>query len=842
MRMPAVALSGGLMWSRWGTVWATWRLRGLPYGLGTDEMKGAVLASHQALIQSLRGEALLMGLCASTDPADIVDRMLDGVDLHESLGWAEETALTLDSLEEVPLGERAFWLSIPLAAGNWKARAFAALRAGDSFVREQFALPRSLPTKAEIAEAMQAADLIQQKIPKVFQPRPATPAQHVWMALHAQQRGLYTDGAVPGENEQPGIDGVPATQPPTAMPRPWIDEGGQSDLTRNSIRRHVPFNRRYLKVQSSHMDSAPSYQVTQALVGSPKAGWQVPGVEWISRVDHYGIDVDWAIRMQISSAEVVKRRNKRAEEQLVDQEKQQSGTLAITGSGSELDEVAETLAAYQRSLNSSDREVEVQGTIMYTVAAPSPELAVEQARFVAADFKASDFLLEAPLGGQEELWWAMQPGIPTSRIVRELSQITTGREFASGLPIVTSALGDERGIRIADNTTTGRHTPCLLDLYGSIAADASGSFGIVAELGAGKSVLLKIVAGSVVDRGGRIVVIDRTHLREYAIFAKSLPQASTRIVDILAPEWSLDPLRVFGPAQGARMVQSLFSMLLNLNSFDDEGIALSEILAPDYMTEHGIRSLGTLVAHLQTIADQDPIAKKLLRLIRVVSTKDIGRVLFDETLPPLDLNAEAIVFCTHGMELPDKEQVEQEHLFKQLTIDQVFGRAMYAQLVQIAREVCFADPSQLAVAFFDECHHITASRDGQDELRTFFRDGRKHGAAAAVASHDPEDFGDERTRGLIKIRFVMRQTDETLAKRAIKWLGLPVEPETVATITSDTSPMGPDGTVPMDRRGEAIMRDVRGRYGRIRTILPHRPERRLAVLSTPSKKPEEATA
>ncbi|MFX8801552.1 hypothetical protein ABTM62_19730, partial [Acinetobacter baumannii] len=86
---------------------------------------------------------------------------------------------------------------------------------------------------------------------------------------------------------------------------------------------------------------------------------------------------------------------------------------------------------------------------------------------------------------QEELWWAMQPGVPTSRIVRDLSQITTGREFASGLPIVSTALGDDRGIRLGDNITTGRHTPILVDLFGNIQADSSGSFGVVAELGAG---------------------------------------------------------------------------------------------------------------------------------------------------------------------------------------------------------------------------------------------------------------------------------------------------------------------------------------------------------------------
>ena len=144
------------------------------------------------------------------------------------------------------------------------------------------------------------------------------------------------------------------------------------------------------------------------------------------------------------------------------------------------------------------------------------------------------------------------------------------------------------------------------------------------------------------------------------------------------------------------------------------------------------------------------------------------------------------------------------------------------------------DRHRFALAIFDETHHISASRDGQAELQTFFRDGRKHAAAAAVGSHDPHDFGDEVTRGLIPIRFVMRQRDETLAKRAVDWLGLPVSPELVREVMTNLSPIGPDRKVPIERRGEGIMRDIRGRYGKFRKTLPARPDRRQAVLSTPS--------
>ncbi|MGC8011082.1 hypothetical protein, partial [Salmonella enterica] len=83
----------------------------------------------------------------------IVERMLDGVRIDECPDWAREVELTLDALEQIPLGTRAFWFSVPLAAGSMKARAMSALRAADTKLRDTLALPRQLPTDSEIAAA-----------------------------------------------------------------------------------------------------------------------------------------------------------------------------------------------------------------------------------------------------------------------------------------------------------------------------------------------------------------------------------------------------------------------------------------------------------------------------------------------------------------------------------------------------------------------------------------------------------------------------------------------------------------------------------------------------------------
>lgn len=841
MRIPATFMTDHLMWTRSGVVWAMWRLKALDGGFGTRRMKTANKLHHQALFQGQRGESLLLGLCADLDPVSIVERMLEGVRIDECPDWADEVELTLDALEQVPLGTRAFWLAVPLAAGSWKARSMAMLRAGDAKVRDIASLPKVAPSASEVEAMQRAAHEIEVKIPRVFEPSRATAAEHVWIALHSQQRGLSADRTAPlpapstSTEQFIGTDMLPF-QLPAAMPNPWIDEGGQSDVT-NRAEQFLPFKRKYLKIQSPYAEDA-SYQVTQVLVGSPKNGWESPGVEWLSFVDQLPVDVDWAMRLTTTSAAEVKKQNKKSENKLKDQVKQQDGDDSITGGTVDLADDAAALAAYQASLNSSEREVGVQATVMFAVGDDTAEGAKSKARFLYDSYKASDFLLEAPLGQQEDLWWAMLPGVETTRVVREHAQLTTGRELATGVPLLTSELGDVRGARFGVNITTGRHGQILRDMAGNNKAAASASFGVVAEKGAGKSALLKCEAGDTVDRGGRIIAFDRTEAQEYAKFALSLRPDQTAIASLLNPQYNLDPLRVFGPVVGARMLQSLFAVMLGLPVLSTGGAFLSSLLEGSYLKEKNITSARALRDHLANDLSSSAESSQLLGLMNIVANKDIGEVIFNDGLPALDHNMTAIAFLTAGLPLPDRTELENAHLFQELTLEKRFGRAMYTMLTAATRTICFMDRSQLAGAIFDECHAITSSPEGARELKIFFRDDRKHNAFAAVGSHDPADFGDEESRALIKTRFVMRQTDEKLAPRALDWLakGLGDDEDAVHTVMKDLSPMDPaTGEVPAHRRGEGIMRDVSGRIGKFQKTLPLREHRREAVLSDPGE-------
>ena len=51
MKNSLLYLRENLMWTSTGTVWAMWRVHGLPYGFGKGEHKERAMLAHQALFQ-----------------------------------------------------------------------------------------------------------------------------------------------------------------------------------------------------------------------------------------------------------------------------------------------------------------------------------------------------------------------------------------------------------------------------------------------------------------------------------------------------------------------------------------------------------------------------------------------------------------------------------------------------------------------------------------------------------------------------------------------------------------------------------------------------------------------
>lgn len=852
MRMPIRAISGNLRWTRTGAVWADWILTGLPYGLRPAKDKAHVRDLHTALIRALPGQSLILSVCAGLDPAAIVEKMLDGVDEDRCGDWLAECAATLDTLDDIGPGQRIHWLSVPLGSDQLADRLREPARAQLADLRDRMGLPVAAIDRADVQRRMRQASRIAENLPSAFDPQPAAGAQMVWLHTHQLSRGLFRDYNLPAQlagDEQPAGPAKSAA----AFTEPILDEAGQSDGPASRKSRPLDvLSRRFLKVIDPSAIGVPaSYQSLAVISDVPDSGQLFPGSEILGRIDESGLEVEWALRLTVRSSDQVAAQNARALRNLNEQYGQRGGEQSP--SVGVLDRAGAALTEYSAILESDKLEVEAQATMIMCVAGADPDGVRQQMQHLSSWFQSARYKLTQPVGYQRHLWWAMMPGIPASRAVREYAQITTSASLATLIPLAQAELGDSKGsllgLNIASGPFLGPDLPCgptsviLHDLDGATDRDVSGSVAVAGELGSGKSVTLKALTGDAIDRGGRVIVADRTDMGEYANWAAAV--AGSMVVDAADPAVSLDPLRLFGPKAGARIAQSFLTPLLNVAPTSPRGVLLSEVLDPSYLDRYEITSLGQLVDHLTSDDCQLDEAGATARVIGVFARKDLGQVIFNPDLPVLDVNSPAIVIRTHELVLPTAAELAHKHLFDQLPLEKIFGRALYALLATLARTACFADADRLGLFVVDEGHAVTISPEAERAITDFVRDGRKHRAAVLLGSHDPiADFGSPTLRGLIPTRILMRHRDKTLAARGLEWLDLdPADEELLGLVRSNMSPIAADGTgVAQWRRGECLLRDSAGNVGRGKILAPSLPERAAAVkTSGPSAGPSGAS-
>ena len=856
MRNPVTDVVGHLSWTDYGTVWATWRITPLAYGRRPVKDKRAVRNLHRLLLRSLDGEALALGVAVALDPVAVVERQIAGLDLEQCPGLVAEAAANLDRLETLVLGERAYFLSIPMA-NHGRRRWAAPLRAALGTVQDLAELPRAHPAPDEIAARRTQADQLAALIPAPFKARPASAAEQIWLSAHAARRGML-DFPPP----DPGTaDENLFLRTGAAFPEPIFDEGAWSDLedaSSRTARLRNPFSRRVLKVtdpRAADLGQPASYQCPMVIADTPIGGLAWPGSELLARLDDLTQDADWALRLKVNSRDKVMGANRKALRELNDQFDQRSdeATLGRT----DLDLAADLLADYQSVFSADRLEVEVEHTIVLTVADVDAAGATRRAEALATALGNSDFKLERPVGALTDLWWAHQIGAPTSRTVRGYAGFTTSGDLSALVPFTSTHLGGRKGHPWALNTSSARTSVIHLNPGGYPELDKSGSLCFVGENGAGKSTSLKTLTGSIVDEGGQLLTIDKSNEGEWATFAASFTDTVSDpvIVDPAALQWSMDPLRCLGVDAGAAALLSFCSQLLNLAAQEPDGVTLAHVLQPSYLRQHRLNSSQAVMEHLEragglatepseglseTLAETLAEGPGLGRRLRTYANTSLGRLVLDETLPPVDGTADVIVWRTNGMEQPTTQEIATPHLFRSLPPSKVFGRAYYRLLTSTARRWAFADTSRVCALVCDEAYDICGNPENALDLEHFVRQGRRPKALLLLGSHNPErDFGTETMRELIPTRVVMRHTSEPLARASIAWLGVAEDdPEFEAMVDElrfDTSPVLPELGVLPERRGECFVRDAFGGIGSAKILLPARPERVAAVGSTPPK-------
>lgn len=813
---PTVSVRGNLRRLRNGAIWADYRVTGLAYGYTSDERKFDCLVHHKNLFKGLPDNSLLMGLVAAMDADQILARAMKRTDVSANRYWREECEGKHEYFSAVRRPtERVFVLSMPIVEPDTAGDLTGTRRSAER-------------NHQEMSRAQAEAQRLAAKLPAVFDLVPLTAAQMVWIWNRAISRGAAPEAFPPSLASNVG-------SPTGAFGTAEFDEGHRRQ--EGARWRPSSYSPLVKVTQPGRVGSGESWQTLMAIESFPLDGLQFPGSEFFTIADRVeGYDIDWAMRIHKQSRDQAIASNtkklKRLNEQLGERDSE------ISFAQNTLFAQRDMLDEYTSLLETNDDEVQVEICPVFAVAARSRQDCESAALKLSQEFDRARIKLVAALGGQRELFAAMNPGGANLRAVTDYSHPTISEYAAACVPFTTNDVGDTAGPVFAENLSGRRHAPVHLEWWREATKDASPSVAFAGELGAGKTWGINTLLFHLYDAGGgQSLCIDRTDQGEYAGPASTLPHHT--IIDLMNPRWSMDPLRIFSSDIGVDKTVDLLTPLFGCTADSPMGLTLGELLDPQ---KYRVNSIPELLAVLQRGLDLGrtddgrglpPGWEDLARHLTYWAGRRYAAALMDPNLPPADLDATAIVIRTNRVEVPTQEEVNGRD---PLTPTKVFGRAIYGLSTEIGRQAFGANKTRVGAVVIDEAYHVTSTPTGLASVSRIIRDGRKDNTALLLGSHDPvNDFPVETALDLIPIRIVMRHRDEGLARRSLAWLGIDPDanPHIVRDLTRNTSPKGPDGRVIPGREGEAYLRDARKAIGRIRILGPSSPTRRTAMSTTP---------
>ncbi|WP_411146434.1 ATP-binding protein [Streptomyces sp. x-80] len=838
MRIPVRHVAGNVIWTRHGTCWALWRIEGSGHAQSSRTVKERRLRALESLVKQLHGEAMLLSLCPQVDPAEVVRKMTDGVDLAASERYEQLATRVWDQLERLELTSRADWLAVPLSAGTKRQAAGMAIDAARAEMALQLGLlPAPVSAREEVRRLRQAQDLAA-TWPATVALRPATEAEILWIYGHSARRGVLEPLLDPEQPTGRGRGAAALGQVVLAEGAlPTAEDGDDADAHRGR------FGRRWLQVST---EWGESYQTVLALSEMPER-FVFPGSEYLAALDEFAFPVDWAMRIKVTPGDVAEAKALRQARELAGQGGEYEGETA--GVPSRVLDAADGMDEYRTAITSSKTEVEVQAMGALCVWGATPAEVEARAADLQTHFAGADYTFTRPLGEQENLWYGMLPGARAPKVMTSYAQVLLARDFAMAGAFAGSALGDAKGPLYGLQLAGGGTRPVLTDWSLGPRKSASASAAFIGELGGGKSVAMKSAVYDILAAGrkmgqpgsrGRAVIVDRTPQQEWVRYAKACPGTTQVITIDDQAQVSLDPLRTIRDrSQAQRRTESFLTLLLGIGPMSDQGIALSEAI--EATLTGPAPSMAGLVSELQARGKRDATSNAVARKLAAVARKDLARTIFDPTLPVVDTSAaDAIVFATANLALPKEHELAADRL-PTLEFEKVFGRAALYLIAALCREVCFANPHEFCVAVWDECWWLTSSPEGMALLLELVRDGRKHNAGCLVGSHDGEDIGPEASatgqviRGLFPRKFLFRQTDVALAKRGLAFLDLdPTDEDLVELVTTGLSPMDVADEVRAQRAGECLHRDLYGRIGGMQVVIPADPEAAAAIHSDPA--------
>ncbi|MGY1583909.1 ATP-binding protein [Streptomyces sp. MN13] len=867
MKVPIRHIAGHLVWSTHGSVWAVYRLHPGPDERGCREetvqgtyvpaaVREEQLAKVTHLVRSLAGAPRLFGLCAQVDPGEIALRMIEGIEPAEQPAtgphpWVENVEATLDLLDEQEMHRRTLWLAVPLQNDAAGGQVTASLGAMWADVAPMLGMRAAPVSRREVISYRERASRVEAALAGGVAFRPARPAEIVWIVQHVLHRGLdepllteaetsdlYGGQLQAGTLRSPSYADLGQARLQEGGVDPVLDDveglAGADRIARSGrkawwrLRTSSPLRRRWLQVES---DAGVGYQAQLVLAECPPAVSQ-DAADLFAQLESLDFPVDYTVDLNLVPAEKARDQVRRKKNELVDQADQYDARP--TGMPASLIDAARDLGELDARLSRTSVEVEVQSVTVLTVWGPTAAVCDARARALAALLGGADYRAVRPAGLQEALFTLGLPGAARPGVVREFTQHQVSEDWALGGAFSASEVGDPNGMFLGIDLDCGTTRPVMINVADAPKQDASASLGVVGDLGAGKSVLEKLISEAVWARGGVAICIDRTPVREWASFARTAAKGRCQVIDAAKAEVSIDPLRMFDGPEGRHYALSYLTLQLGIGPMSTNGEllhhAVERAAACDAPSMHRVLEILDAMARAGAGKRQDAAAS-LAGLVRVVASNPLAAMVFDPSLPPVRLDASSasdmIVITTTGLKLPPKAAFDKPEVLHQQPLEALIGRAVLYLIAAIARQTAFEDPERFTAMVLDELYWLTSSAEGTALVHEILHDGRKHGAGLIAASHDAEELGPD--RGLMAYRALARTADRERARRGLEFVGLdPDDAELLRLVTTGLSPVGQRG-----REGEFLVTCPRQNTGRIKVVIPRIERIASSITTTP---------
>lgn len=794
-RIPAHHIDGNLVWND-GSIWGVWRITARTYARLTLREKLDWHARVSAALTGLQTDAMITDVSVPIEPDAVVASMIEGVDVTRHRRWAQEALTAHTAVAKGGYFTRVQYLAVCLPAGRSAAARFASARAG---VVQRFGLPAGIPPAAERKAAARTAAQIQAPLVSLLgstRVAPATTEEIEWLYARAGSRGVR---AVPlSDFTGRGHKGASTRLAAIGGGAVLFEGGSDSDADRGS-------NRRYLR---SDTTAGESYQALGIFSHLPRQFFFPGGQgELLADLCALGEHIDWCLRITPTANAAAKAAITAQVRKLAQQFDEYEGDAA--GAPGSLAEAIDTMRAEIAELDASPSIPEEQVSIIVCVSGTSATQVSERMAAVRTAVKANDYDMPQPIGHQGDLWEAMLPGSSTPAVCAHYRQFLLPRGIAGLAPLAGADLGDNRGAVLALNLDANERPVQFWAGTGPNESEPkTGSIGLFGRLGSGKSYATKAIIADTIGMGGQVVVTDTTDMGEYLRLAPILAADghSTQVIPIGAETtpMSLDPLAVFSDIEDrVRYGTGFVTLMAGMAPTGAEAAVLTTALRR--VAERNGR-IGEVVDELRRSADDDLVfreaAQRVALQIAVFTRGELGRLIFDPSLPPTRLDADYVVFHAPNLDLPSKADLADR---SSLLPEQVFSSALLYLVAAVARDVAFTHRDRFSLIVQDEGHGLS-NPQGEKLLENILRDGRKHNAALAYGSHHPTDLRAD--LGLLLGSWFMFRMARASAPAALAAVGQDVTPANIDTIAEENR-----------RAGECLYRDLQGRVGLIK-ILP----------------------